>query len=48
MGTDETFRENARQELHKNVMRYIEKILKATSNGRTVVQTPISKTIQIR
>ena len=42
MDADETYREKARRELHKNAMSYIEQILEATSHETTVVRPPTS------
>ena len=42
MDADETYREIARQELHKDAMSYIEQILEATSHESIVVLPPTS------
>ena len=42
MDGEKTFKEKSRQELHKNVMSYIEQILEATSHITTVVRPPTS------
>ena len=39
---DETYREKAKQELHKNSISYIEQILETTSHETTVEQPPTS------
>ena len=51
MDTDKSYREKARQKLHKNATSYTEQILEATHLTKQQLYShlpPISKTIEIR